>query len=118
MTRMAIHYANHYATRLFGCADGMADPTVDPGAAEDDHHFRYKWSTSFGSALFDTHNGFIELNQYLMLCNLAHLWNRGSWFAFNQYRHWVRCLVRSEPGTQAIMIHSKEGGSHKVTASP
>ena len=32
-----------------------------------------------------------------------------SWFAFNRYRHWVRCLVRSEPGTQAIVIHSKEG---------
>ena len=28
----------------------MADPTVDPGAAEDDHHYRYKWGTSFGSA--------------------------------------------------------------------
>ena len=44
-----------------------------------------------------------------MLWNVTHLWNRGSRFAFNRYRHWVRCLVRSKPGTQAIMIHSKEG---------
>jgi hypothetical protein len=24
------------------CMDGMADPVVDPGAAEDDHHSRYE----------------------------------------------------------------------------
>jgi len=89
-------------------ADGMADPAVDPGAAEDDHHSHYEWGNGFGSALFDARNGFNELNRYLMLWNVAHLWNCGSLFAFNWYRHWVSCLVRSEPGTQAIMIHSKE----------
>ncbi len=40
---------------------------------------------------------------------LAHLWNQGSWFAFNRYRHWVRFLVRTEPGTLPIVIHSQEG---------
>jgi len=90
-------------------ADGMADPTVDLGAAEDDHHSSYEWGPGFGSALFDARNGFNKLNRYLMLWNIAHLWNHGSQFAFNRYRHWVRCLVRSEPGTQAILIRSKEG---------
>jgi hypothetical protein len=44
-----------------------------------------------------------------MLWNVAHLWNRGSRFAFNRYRHWVRCLVRTELGESLIVIHSKEG---------
>jgi hypothetical protein len=87
----------------------MADPTVDPRASEDGSYSRYEEGTGFGLALFDARNGFNKLNRYLMLWNVAHLWNRGSWFAFNRYRHWVCCLVRSEPGTQAIMIHSKEG---------
>ena len=47
--------------------DGMADPVVDPGVAEDDQHSCYEWGTGFGSALFDAHNGFNELNRYLML---------------------------------------------------
>jgi hypothetical protein len=29
-------------------------------------------------------------------------------FAFNRYRHWVRCLVWSEPGEPAHVIHSKD----------
>jgi hypothetical protein len=41
----------------------MADQAVEPGTAEDDHHSHYKWGTSFGSALFDAHNGFNELNR-------------------------------------------------------
>ncbi len=28
---------------------------------------------------------------------------------FNWCRHWVQCLVRSEPGKPALVIHSKEG---------
>jgi hypothetical protein len=59
--------------------------------------------------LFDAHNGFNKFNQYLMLWNVAHWWIRGSRFAFNQYHHWVRCLVWSEPGEPALVIHSKEG---------
>ena len=90
-------------------AEGMLDPTVDPGAAEDASHSRYEAETGFGSALFDARNGFNELNRYLMLWNVAHLWNRGSRFAFNRYRHWVRCLVRTEPGHPPIVIHSQEG---------
>ncbi len=84
-------------------------PLVDPGAAEDNCHSHYKEGTGFGSALFYARNGFKELNFYLMLWNVAHLWNRGSWFAFNWYRHWVCCLVWSELGMQAMVIHSKEG---------
>ncbi len=44
-----------------------------------------------------------------MLWNVAHLWNQGSWFAFNQYRHWVRCLVRMAPGDPPLVIQSREG---------
>ena len=44
-----------------------------------------------------------------MLWNVAHLWNQGSRFAFNCYRHWGRCLVRTEPGHPPLVIHSQEG---------
>jgi hypothetical protein len=87
----------------------MLGPGIDPGAAEDDSHSRYKEGTGFGSALFDARNCFNELNHYLMLWNVAHLWNRGSWFAFNGYRHWVWCLVRTAPGDPPIVIQSREG---------
>jgi hypothetical protein len=90
-------------------ADGLLDPNVDPGAAEDDRHSSYEAETGFGSALFDARNDFNELNHYLMLWNVARLWNQGSRFAFNRYRHWVRCLVRTKPGTPPIVIHSQEG---------
>jgi len=70
---------------------------------------RYTPNTGFGAALFDARNAFNELNRYLMLWNVAHLWNRGSRFAFNRYRHWGICLVRDRPGQLAIELHSKEG---------
>ena len=44
-----------------------------------------------------------------MLWNVAHLWNRGSRFAFNRYHHWVRCLVQTAPGNPPIVIQSWEG---------
>jgi hypothetical protein len=87
----------------------MLGPGIDPGAAEDDSHFRYEEGTGFGPALFDVRNGFNELNCYLMLWNVAHLWNRGSRFAFNRYWHWVWCLVRTVPGDPPIVIQSREG---------
>jgi len=90
-------------------AEGLLDLNVDPGAAEDDHHSRYEAGTGFGSALFDARNGFNELSHYLMLWNVAHLWNQGSWFAFNRYRHWVRCPVQTEPGHPPLVIHLQEG---------
>ncbi|KAL3806424.1 hypothetical protein ACHAXA_007766, partial [Cyclostephanos tholiformis] len=90
-------------------AEGVLAPGTDPGAAEDATFSRYEPETGFGTALFDARNGFNEINRYLMLWNVAHQWNQGSRFAFNRYRHWVRCLVRSEPGEPAIVIHSKEG---------
>ena len=90
-------------------AEGLLDPNVDLGVAEDDCHSRYKGGTGFGSALFDARNGFNELNRYLMLWNVAHLWNQGSWLAFNRYQHWVCCLVRTEPGQTPLVIHSQEG---------
>ena len=87
----------------------MLAPGVDPGAAEDAALSRYEPGTDFGSALSDARDSFNELNCYLMLWNVVHRWNRGSRCAFNRYRHWVRCLVRSEPGEPALVIHSKEG---------
>jgi hypothetical protein len=62
-----------------------------------------------GSALIDACNGFNKLNPYLMLWNVDHRWNQVSRFAFNWYRHWVGCLVWSEPGEPAFVIHLKEG---------
>ncbi len=69
------------------CADGMLDLLEDPGAAKDTSNSRYEEGTGFSSALFDARNGFNKLNCYLMLWNVAHLWNRRSRFAFNCYRH-------------------------------
>ncbi|KAL7524034.1 hypothetical protein ACHAXR_000412, partial [Thalassiosira sp. AJA248-18] len=68
------------------------NPHVDPGAAEDDSRSRYEAGTGYGAALFDAKNGFNELNRYLMLWNVAHLWRRGSRFTFNRYRHWGICI--------------------------
>jgi hypothetical protein len=76
----------------------LRTPNVDPGATKDDCHSRYEAGIRFGSALFDARNGFNELIPYLMLWNVAHLWNQGSWLAFNRYRHWVHCLVQTVPG--------------------
>ena len=88
---------------------GLRDPNVDPGATKDAHCSRYEARTGFGSALFDARNGFNELNRYLMLWDVAHLWNHGSRFSFNRYRHWVHCLVWMEPGHPPIIIHLQEG---------
>ncbi len=91
------------------CAEGVLPPGINPGAAEKAKFSCYKPGTGFGSALFDARNSFNKINCYLMLWNMAHHWNRASRFAFNRYQHWVRCLVRSEPGEPALVIHSKEG---------
>jgi hypothetical protein len=91
------------------CAEGVLPPGINPSAAEEAKFSHYEPGTGFGSALFDACNGFNEINCYLMLWNVAHRWNRASQFAFNQYRHWVQCLVRSEPGEPSLVIHSKEG---------
>jgi hypothetical protein len=90
-------------------AKGVLPPGIDPGAAEEAKFSCYKPGTGFGSALFNARNGFNKINRYLMLWNVAYHWNRVSWFAFNRYWHWVRYLVRSEPGELALVIHSKEG---------
>ncbi len=91
------------------CAEGVLAPGIDSRAAEDASFSCYKPGTGFGSALIDAHNGFNKFNHYLLLWNVAHHWNRVSRFAFNRYRHWVQCLVWSEPGEPALVIHSKEG---------
>jgi hypothetical protein len=90
------------------CAEGVLAPGIDPGAAEDASFSRSELGTGFGSALFDARNGFNEVKRYLMLWNVAHYWNQGSRFAFNRYRHWGQCQVRSEPGELALLIHLKE----------
>ncbi len=82
---------------------------VDTGVDEDVSNSRYTPHTGFGTTLFDAHNAFNELNRYLMLWNVAHLWNHGSRFAFNRYRHWGICIVQDCPGQPALVIHSKEG---------
>jgi hypothetical protein len=82
---------------------------VDTGVDEDVSKSRHTPHTGFGTALFDARNAFNELNRYLMLWNVAHLWNRGSRFAFNRYRHWGMCIVRDSPGHPAMVITSREG---------
>ncbi|KAL3815266.1 hypothetical protein ACHAXA_001878 [Cyclostephanos tholiformis] len=59
-------------------AESVLTPGTDPGAAEDATFSRYKPETGFGTALFDARKGFNEINQYLMLWNVAHRWNQGS----------------------------------------
>jgi hypothetical protein len=88
---------------------GMLAPGIGPGGAEDASFSCYKPGTGFGSALINARNGFNKLNRYLMLWNMAHCWNRVSRFTFNRYRHWIQCLVWSEPGEPVLVIHSKEG---------
>jgi len=90
-------------------AEELLGPNVEPGAAEDDRHSHYEAGTGFGSALFAARNCFNKLNRYLMIWNVAHLWNQGNRFAFNRYRQWVRCLVRTEPGHPPLVIHSQKG---------
>ena len=69
----------------------------------------YEERTGFGMALFDARNVFCELNRHLILWNVAHLWNKGSGFLYNRYRHWGKVSVRDEPRKLAIIIQSKEG---------
>ena len=77
---------------------------ADTGVDQDTSSSRYAPGTGFGAALFDARNAFNELNRYLMLWNVAHLWNQGSRFAFNRYRHWGMCLVRDRPGQPAMLF--------------
>jgi hypothetical protein len=62
-------------------------PTTDPGKAADTSRLCYMPNSGFGTALFNTRNGFNEVNRYLMLWTVAHHWTKASWFAFNHYRH-------------------------------
>ena len=85
------------------------DPFIDAGAAEDENYSGYEAGTGYGVAFFDGRNAYCELNCHLMLWNVAHLWNKGSRFAYNRYRHWGKVFVRDKLGKPAIVIHSKEG---------
>ena len=66
-------------------ATATNDPHINREAEEDTPHLQYTAGTGFGTALFDARNAFQELNRYLMLWNVAHLWPCGSRFAFNRY---------------------------------
>jgi hypothetical protein len=61
-----------------------------------------------GLTLVDARNDFNELSHYAMLWTARHRWPKGSWFAFNCYRHYVRCLVRN-PGSEPSILLSREG---------
>ena len=52
-----------------------SDPRINRDLAEDHADSRYTPDSGFGTALFDAKNAFQELNRYLMLWNVAHLWN-------------------------------------------
>ena len=69
------------------------DPLIDVGANEDVKYSGYENGTGFGMALFDARNSFCELNHHLMLLNVARLWNKGSCFLYNHYRHWDKVFV-------------------------
>jgi hypothetical protein len=61
-----------------------------------------------GLTLVDARNGFNELSRYAMLWTARHRWPKGARFAFNCYRHYVRCLVRC-PGCKPSILLSREG---------
>ena len=85
-------------------------PTTDPGKAADTSRLRYVPDSGFGTALFDTKNGFNKVNRYLMLWTAAHCWTKASRFAFNRYRHQNVVFVRNQPGKPPIWILSGGGG--------
>jgi hypothetical protein len=55
--------------------------TTDPGEATDTSRSRYVPDSSFGTTLFDARNGFNEVNQYLMLWTVVHLWMKARRFS-------------------------------------
>jgi len=55
---------------------------TDPGKAADVSRSRYVPDSGFGTALFDTKNGFNEVNRYLMLWTAAHRWTKGKPICF------------------------------------
>ncbi len=61
-----------------------------------------------GLTLIDARNGFNELSRFAMLWTARHRWPKGARVAFNCYRHYVRCLVRSPGGKPSILV-SREG---------
>ncbi len=61
-----------------------------------------------GLTLNDARNGFNELSCYAMLWTARHHWPKSVRFAFNCYRHYARCLVRSPGGKLSILL-SREG---------
>ena len=84
-------------------------PTTDPGKAADTSRLRYVPDSGFGTALFDTKNGFNKVNRYLMLWTAAHCWTKASRFAFNHYRHQNIAFVHDRPGKPPILILSRQG---------
>ena len=81
----------------------------DPGADPVDEHSRYQPKTGYRVGLYNAENVFQKLNRYLMLWNIAHLWNKASCFILNRYRHHnIVCVCRA-PSQAPIIIHSKEG---------
>ncbi|KAL7516982.1 hypothetical protein ACHAWF_000094, partial [Thalassiosira exigua] len=63
----------------------------------------------YGVVLGDADNGFNQINRYLMLWTAFNIWERGSRFAFNCYRHHNIAVVQDEAGRPPIIIHSREG---------
>jgi len=61
-----------------------------------------------GLTLLDARNGFNKFSHYAMLWTARHRWPKGTRFAFNCYRHYVRCLVRN-PGSEPSILLSREG---------
>ncbi len=59
--------------------------------------------------LADAANGFNNLSRFAMLWTIRHRWPRAALFAFNCYRHEVRCYVRTPPGMESKVLLSKEG---------
>ncbi len=57
-----------------------------------------------GLTLVDARNGFNKLSHYAMLWIARHCWPKGARFAFNCYRHYARCLVRSPGGKSSILL--------------
>ena len=49
------------------------------------------------------------LQTWVMLWTVHHLWRQASRFVFNIFRHDILCIVRTSPGQEAKVLHSREG---------
>jgi hypothetical protein len=66
-------------------------------------------TADFGSLLIDAKNAFNEVNRYLALWNIRHLWPSASRYMHNLYKHQSTLLVRDSLAGECHRLDSAEG---------